>query len=324
MSETDWLSRTLKLWRRRGALNEDERRSLEELLGRFLHPSAWDDALQYFWDRLDELGEQEWVLCYELIRRVLKGEKYAQYRSLSRSADDCIQDYITAKVFEPARRRAGHPIHVNALRIFYRNYLNSLIRAEKPFSRGPIEIETEDGSIINILDYLFGVPGAQCDGKTREWIDRLESTPDVETSLEDMGLDPERVEASARQLLSELSALEDDHARILLRCHFCAAKGEAVPVMHFKAVFRNHYQRAQRLGIVPGGKQIPDYRTTRIGRWLTSEPGGDRFGLGLKLEPEYRNAVEAALTILCRATLSSVEIDCESYRKKSDEPRDDD
>lgn len=318
MPNDDWLNDLRRLWCRRGQLGTDEKKRLDDLLKQFRHRDNWDEALQFFWNRLDELDQCAWRLFYDLMGWIMKDGYYTHYQRLPEQETFYVQQFITHKVLEPAKRLAGSRIHCNALRLYYSRFLIDCIPPEK-FQ--PIDVEGNDGARINVLDLITGGPRDQRDGETNRWMDSVQSGADISASLEEVGLDIEQVAAAGRQLLTELADLEDDYARILLRCHFCATKDEQVPLSHFGTCFKNHYQRARRLGIIPGGTQIPDYLTTRLGCWLTDAPNARPPGLGLRLEPDYRDAIMAALTILCRETLSLVGIHCERFRHMSNDRR---
>ena len=99
-------------------------------------------------------------------------------------------------------------------------------------------------------------------------------------------------EALATSVNAFLASLED-WALLMLRGHFCADDGDAIPMSKLcKGIPAYHY-KAQKLGItlIKNTATFLGYEHTRIGQWVKE--------LGVDIVPENRSEIRFLLEVLC-------------------------
>ncbi len=230
----------------------------------------WDAPLQDLWRRRDHLNEREWEQLYHLTSQILLACR-KKYNGLNIPLEECVLDFFTHKVFEPASREGyvvDTPIHAGALRLYFQNFLIDLYRA------GPEEPHLS-------ID----------DQETRPGLIEILRAP--EQDIFELFTDGtrQRMVASANEFLQSL----EPWARLYLRYHFCAPcfNEDPVRMVRFKDHIPSYDYKAKKLGLAP--PTDGDYRRTLLGRWLRS--------LNLPEIFDDRDVAQAALKILCQQSL---------------------
>jgi len=228
----------------------------------------WDAPLQALWRRRDDLNEREWEQLYQVTLRILLAYPCKEYQGLNIPLEECVLDFFTRKVFEPAFR-GGYvvdtPIHANALRCYFQRFLIDLRRA------GPEEPH------LSIDDRETG-PGL---------IDVLKA-PEPEV-IEDLS---DRVRQCIAAAAYEFLQNQEPWVGLYLRYHLCAEC--PVPLSRFKGHIPSYHQKADQLGLKKQWSPN-DHRRTLLGRWLRSLNLPDIF--------DDRDLAQAALKILCQQSL---------------------
>ncbi|MDQ5908824.1 MAG: hypothetical protein QG599_917 [Pseudomonadota bacterium] len=234
----------------------------------------WDAPLQDLWRRRDDLDEREWEQLYQLTSQILLACPCKEYQGLNLPLEECVLDFFTHKVFEPASRD-GHvidtPIHAGALRYYFQNFLIDLHRAGPEAPHLSLDDQETGPRLIEVL-----------------------RAPESEV--------PEGLSADIQQRIAtaadEFLQSQEPWARLYLRYHFCAPCFNRTPVrlVRFKGHIPSYNAKAQKLGLAP--PTDGDYRRTLLGRWLRS--------LNLPEIFDDRDVAQAALKILCQQSLLRV------------------
>lgn len=226
----------------------------------------WDAPLQALWRRRDDLDEREWEQLYQLTSQILLANR-KKYHGFNLPLEECVLDFFTRKVFEPAIRD-GHVvdtlIHAGALRRYFQNFLIDLHRAAPEEPHLSIDDQETRPGLIEIL---------------------RAPEQDVFGLFTDSAR--QRIAIAANELLQS----QEPWARLYLRYHLCAEC--PVPLSRFKGHIPSYNAKAQKLGLAP--PTDGDYRRTLLGRWLRS--------LNLPEIFDDRDVAQAALKILCQQSL---------------------
>ena len=231
----------------------------------------WDAPLQDLWRRRDDLNNREWEQLYQLTSQILLAYPCKEYQGLNIPLEECVQDFFTHKVFQPASREGymvDTPIHAGALRYYFQNFLIDLHRA------GPEEPHLS-------ID----------DQETRPGLIEILRAPEQDIFGLFTDCARQRIVISANEFLQS----QEPWARLYLRYHFCAPcfNEDPVRMVRFKDHIPSYDYKAKKLGLAP--PTDGDYRRTLLGRWLRS--------LNLPEIFDDRDVAQAALKILCQQSL---------------------
>ncbi len=240
----------------------------------------WDAPLQALWQRRDDLSEREWEQLYQLTVRILSAYPFKEYQGLNLPPEDCMTDFFVEKVYLPTVREGysvNTPIHANALRYYFQNFLIDLQRANPLRDSAPLDDQQTEREIAAL-----------------SWQHFLEAEPDT-TDLEDAFV-RERYQAAAREFLEQ----QEPWVGLYLRYHLCAHYGgeTPIPLVRFKDHIPSYHQKAEKLGLKKpsGNDDRAALRPTLLGRWLRS----------LDLSPtsdDDHDRIRIALKILCQQSL---------------------
>ena len=231
--------------------------------------SATDqDVLSDYWKRLDSLVESEWTDFYHRVRSALMLCPAKVLSALPDSRESYIHEFFVEKLFFKAQRARTPGIETisgGSLCRFFRRYLIDKIRARARES--PLDDNAPDR-----------------DEKAAP------SAPDnaIEALLAQIG-GRETLAISVNAFLANL----EDWALLMLRGHFCADDGDAIPMSKLcKGIPAYHY-KAQKLGItlIKNPVTFLGYEHTRIGQWVKE--------LGVDIVPENRSEIRFLLEVLC-------------------------
>jgi len=240
----------------------------------------WDAPLQALWQRRDDLNEQEWKQLHQLTVRILSAYPFKEYQGLNLPPEDCMTDFFVEKVYLPTVREGysvNTPIHANALRGYFQNFLIDLHRADPLRGKAPLDDEQAKKDIAMV-----------------SWQHFLEAEPDT-TDLEDVFV-RERYQAAAREFLEQQEPWVGLYLRYHLCAHYCGEN--PVPLVRFKDRIPSYHQKAEKLGLKKpsGNDDRAALRHTLLGRWLRS----------LDLSPtsdDDHDRIRIALKILCQQSL---------------------
>lgn len=237
------------------------------------------DELVSLWRRRQRLSEREVGRIYRLVETALRGYTPPELQALGEGREELVAQFIFSKVLRldapsdaseglPDGAEDGHsaPSSSYALCAYFRRYLIDCTRASS-FKR---RVSLADESIENQAE------------------ERLESGDDLDSSLAEHGLSPQKVAVQAKAFIANLPEPEK-----LLLCESFGreAAGGLSGVAARHAIASYHY-RAGRLGLVHRRENLPaDYARTTLGGWIQDS-------LGIPIDPENMVAILSVFKIL--------------------------
>lgn len=253
-----------------------------------------DERLQALWRQRDTLTAAQWEELYRTVQRILRSAHFPEYHGLPGiPRRDYVDQFFAERVFLSTKRDA-YPPHAGALRMYYRRYLQDLLRrrAADPLGAKRVAAHVDDEHAQRHADSGFAHAM------------RLAPSPGAEQKLGEYGLTFVQVRDSAAAFLEA----QESWVRLYLQAHFCAGKEEARPLSAVAERYRiaSYHYRARQLGISwprGGFAHYSDYGETLIGRWmraLLAAGSGD----DVQIMPEHHDLMALLLEILCATALS--------------------
>lgn len=242
---------------------------------------ALDGELDTLWQDRARLDEQGWARLYGIVRSVLLPLRPRELASLPEPVEVYVQDFFQDKVFRPEAQASR--VHVGALRHYYTNYLRDRLDRHKRHDDTfvPLTHDAGDDGEEMADDMAACAPTASL----------------VREALAEVGLSFDQACAAARRFLETAEPWVAPY----LAFHFCPDADSSVPLHHLaqRLDLPSYHYKAKKLGINWSGKdrQSADFSSTLLGQWLSQE-------LGLTIAQEHRDAMDAALQILCLEALT--------------------
>jgi hypothetical protein len=262
-------------------------------------PDVRDPELNDLWLRRPALSAEEWRCLYSLTVDILREFRPSELSSSSLREDKLVyvHQYFTDKVLRLVG--VGGGMHVNALRMYYRNYLIDLFRKEKRYKAGLAKLILPRDAIrsgpmlaedeADEITMTGALPGGGCCADFSE--------DERDTWVHDTGTTIESLQARADDWLTRQKAWVRDY----LAFNFCPGEEEreALSKLATRRAISSYHYNAEKLGINWRGKKTAkgvSFENTMLGQWMQAE-------LGLRIVREDSALVDISLKILCDRAL---------------------
>ena len=241
-----------------------------------------DGELRHLWSHRRDLDDAGWTRLYQITVTVLMHYRPRELAGLPEERAFYVIDFFQDKVF--ILDSLARCDHVGALRVSYQRYLRDLLRSrmarEKHEVADPHDPETDSPPPLGESSVL------------------PDGDPDPFTELEEAGLSPRAVAASASAWL--LSS--EEWVPIFIGLSNCpdARLSEALVHLARRKGIKSQAYKAAKLGFNWRGDDPAGFAETLVGGWIVDS-------LGIELRPENRPMILGALKILCFEALSWAE-----------------
>jgi hypothetical protein len=234
------------------------------------------DELVSLWRRRQRLCERDVGSIYRLVETALRGYNPPELQVLGDGREELIAQFIFSKILRldalvdagPECTDDGHsaPSSSYALCAYFRRYLIDCMRASS-FKR---RVSLGDDGMENQAD------------------ERVDQGDDLNSSLAEHGLSPQKVAVMAKAFIA---ALPEPEKLLLCESFGREAAGGLSGVASRHAIASYHY-RAGRLGLVHKRESLPaDYSKTTLGGWIQD-------CLGIPIDAENMNTILSVFKIL--------------------------